>query len=1441
MKLTHESNNSASLVRIFRDIAEDKISDGRDWDRWAAFDLSKGADWEDLLESSRILIISEAGAGKTHECRARCDILSARGEPAFFLELASLAGSDVTRLLTPAQRSRLEAWQRSQSEVATFFLDSFDELKITQGSFRQALLNLQHEIQSQLDRVRVVVTARPIPFDLQLFKELIPIPEKAEVVSNAETFARIAMGEDKKDKQGFRDLKVVSAKPWRTVELLPLNDAQIADIAKKQKVRDVGAFVADLRRRNAEEFARRPQDLIEMCADWNQTKRVGSHREQVSENIRIKLMPRDDRKEPAEITSDEAFIASSQLALAMVLTRRLTIRHNAASDAIYDSVPIDPAQVLTKWTPEKRKALLERALFGFASYGRVRFHHQSVLHYLAAQRLLHLRKQGMPFRALRRLLFFERKGSQTVRPFMRATACWLAIDEPQVFEIIRDNEPGLLFDEGDPGSLTVRQKSQVVKVFVERYRDAGDRGWMAPRVQLHRIASTDIAVTVKELWSSGVGSGEVRIFLLDLIASGPIVGCEDLVAAVAFDNKADHLERVYAVDAMAALADSRLPEMCRSIATDVSIWPEDLALAAVYRLFPVHMTVAQLSSVLKRLSNRRRVADEMGWHLPRLIENSNLSPAQLVEVRDALVAIISKGLHWQKEWPELVSDRKDLCSGLARTCTLGLERDRSSEWLAASVLASRLHDRNNGREEPQNELRKLLADLAAADNERLFWIDDEFLMSFRTADAPWERLSRMLFRYGDGPVTLRVDRDLDWVKRTLADQSREHTARALMLEAALYLFRSQQGLPVAADIEPLIADSSALTGVFNTYMANTAKPSPEKKWERDEALRKEQAAKKHAQAHESWERFWHDVAARPDYVFSPEKGDGTAWDLWRAMRHDGEHGRTEGWNRPFIERHFGKETADRLRSTLCTVWRKYEPTLPSERPETERNTYLVVWQLGLAAIYAEAEDPEWARSLTADEARRAVRFGMTRLNGLPRWLDDLCREQRAAVEQVLGSELAWELSQNADQGNDDLLQAIQYSSKIAAQVFLPQLVGWLDAGRDLASANEKVPLRAARVRRVVDIILKHGTDADRAHLLAIAKDRVRRGLRRQTDGIWVATLMTLGPEHGVAALEQRIKDVPVSKESPAVEWFASLFGDRQDAVSLERPGFTSSLLLRLVRAAYIHVAISDDEHHEGTFTPGMRDDAERARNAIVSAILELKGEEGFAVKMEMADDPLCAHFKDRIIARAEEHIAQELNALPMDQAQTAAVDAHHEAAPSNNAAMFELMVDRLSDVEDFLTSDASPRELWADIRDERIMRRELARAFRDMAKEIYIVDQEAVTGDEKETDIRLKSAASSHEAVIELKIGDARWSAKNLRDTIKHQLFDKYLVPEYRRSGCLLVTVYDDRRWKHPDTGKTITLEQLATILDDEAERLQVALGGEVRLKAKILDLRPRI
>ena len=134
----------------------------------------------------------------------------------------------------------------------------------------------------------------------------------------------------------------------------------------------------------------------------------------------------------------------------------------------------------------------------------------------------------------------------------------------------------------------------------------------------------------------------------------------------------------------------------------------------------------------------------------------------------------------------------------------------------------------------------------------------------------------------------------------------------------------------------------------------------------------------------------------------------------------------------------------------------------------------------------------------------------------------------------------------------------------------------------------------------------------------------------------------------------------------------------------------------------------------------------------------------------------------------------------------------------------------------------------------------MPRELQHAANDLYTVDQEAVTADEKETDIRLRSVVSDHEAVIEMKRADGR-SARDLRKAISEQLVAKYMAPENTRSGCLLVTLAKDRQWEHPDSRAPIGPLELKSLLHGETRRVEEAMGGAVRLNVHLLDLRPRL
>ena len=371
--------------------------------------------------------------------------------------------------------------------------------------------------------------------------------------------------------------------------------------------------------------------------------------------------------------------------------------------------------------------------------------------------------------------------------------------------------------------------------------------------------------------------------------------------------------------------------------------------------------------------------------------------------------------------------------------------------------------------------------------------------------------------------------------------------------------------------------------------------------------------------------------------------------------------------------------------------------------------------------------------------------------------------------------------------------------------------------------------------------MKAGNEEDRLFLKTVAAERLSKGLSVPFASVWLPTLLRLDPPNGVKLLEDGLMNAAISKLGFGAQVFANLFDDNQMSVDLNAPGFTPGLLLQLARIAHQHVLIADDVNHDGgAHWVDERDRAERGRTSITNAVFAQTGAAGWAAKLELANDPLFAYLKDRAIAVAQEKAAEEADSIALTEAQFGALDKSGEAPPSTVEAMFALLRDRLDDLDDLLLRDESPREAWANITDEHVMRREIARELRNAARSTYTVDQESVTADEKETDIRLRSNSSNQIGTIELKLGDRR-SGTDLFNTIKDQLVTKYMAAEECRSGCLLVTIARERKWDHPKTGKEIDFDELMTVLNDEAEQLSKDLGGEIKLMVKGLNLLPRL
>ncbi|MCH4267850.1 MAG: hypothetical protein LKF80_05555 [Brevundimonas sp.] len=1429
-----------AIERTFKDIPEQQPLDIEQAALMRDLGYDGGSTWDDLLKSPRVLIVSEAGAGKTHECRAQQRAKWNAGEPAFYLELAVLAQSSVRDMLGPEEEARFDSWLTSQSDVATFFLDSIDELKLTLGSFETALKKLAKALGGQLGRARIVVTSRPIPIDQEIMRATLPIPKLPEPDATSEEFADVAMGNDRTPKETPPD------RDWRNVALMPLSDKQMKQMAEHERVTDPDALLAEIRRRNAEEFARRPQDLIELCADWREHKHIRTHRDQVASNISVKLLPRKDNKEATPLSHQDAFEGASRLALAATFTRKLTLRHSAEADrhGPDDEKPLDPAAILPDWPADKRTTLLERSLFGFASYGRVRFHHRSVIEYLAAQRLKYLREQGMPFKALRRMLFTQTlQGATVVRPSMVPVAAWVALDDPMIFSELLKHEPSVLLNHGDPESLTSDQRKQALRAYVGHYGSGGWRGMRVPPIQVTRFAGPDLGTEINELWDAGIENEEVRDLLLDLISTGRNAECADIAHAVTYNTDLPINERLDGLDAMIGLADARLDQLCGSLADEPARWPDRLSRWAVVRLFPKYLSGDQLSKILSRVSESKRAVGEISYTLPRIIERSELTDTVLEDLRRLLTSLIEDGLTWdEQKWPHLSAKRHFLVAPLAAVCVRLFEREvRSDELLRSAVIAFRLTERDAVSRDSRKSLQEIFKDGSSDLRRALFLADDSFAESMLPEPDAFKRYYRVGSH--DGTIVPSTDSDAAWLTALLSDGNRSDGERAMVLEA---LVRMRGETPWEEHLALLRTQVDDLPDLV-TKLDDLAKPrkqsSQMEKWEKDDAKRKKQQERRGAKARASWIAFWREIGTNPNSVFADDKSETTSWNLWRAMERSGDDSRNSGWNRRFVERHFGKEVADRIRQAFMKFWRGDNPTLRSERPADEKNTYLTRWQLGLAAIHAEAEDPTWVSKLTVDEARLALRYVPMQLSGFPGWLDELAFSHPQAVDDILGNELTDELSEPPTRYSSTL-QNVRSASPELAALFVPRLQSWLAAAPWRNEPHDEQAAYQDRLNRVLSILTRQEDSTVTAAVRALAESELSASPNGPLSRVWLPTLMRLDPQAGVDAFAELLEPLEPEKFGEGVSWFSSLFGrHHHDAgVPLTTSGFTPELLLRLTRLAYHHVARAQDmERREGSYTPNTRDDAEHARDAVLGALLATEGQAGWDAKLAMAEDPVFAHFKDRIAAIARQRAAEEADAVAFSDDQVLALEKYRELAPATRNDMFALMTDRLDDLDDLLKQDESPRAAWALIEDEAIMRQNIALQLRQSANGRYKINQEAVTADGKETDIRMASVVSDQEAVIELKVGEKQRSGAELRAGIKDQLVTKYMAPEGRRAGCFMVTSKGNRTWEHPDTGAKLDLAGMIAMLNEECARLEVQMAGAIRLTARGLYLSPRI
>ena len=1402
--------------------------------------LGKGIGWAQLLESQRILLIAEAGAGKTHECKAQAKLLFEAGEAAFFLRLEEMAASGVRLCLYGEQQKRFDGWRASASQMGYFFLDSIDELQLAHADFRDALERLGHDLEGGWGRVTIVVTSRPVDIDRKAFAELLPVPKAVTDGGHEEEFVRMAVEGSVADDKSRPPL-------FREVCLLALSDEEIIEFAGGQGVVKPDELLAAIHARHAGDFARRPQDLIELCDDWRDHHQIRAHFEQIKSHIRARLIARADRQEKADLTLDKARVGAQRLALAAILSRRLTIRHSAGADVEGSGdVPLIPIEVLSDWTATEIVTLLERPIFAEGGYGRVRFHHRSVLEFLAASQINDMIESGALAVSAAKRMLFSLSDTQALlpKPSIRPVAGWLALLRQDIFDAVLAVEPSTLLIHGDPESLSDVQCSRALQAFIARHGAGQWRSLDVPDLQLDRLARKPLQNVILTAWSSGIENPEVREILIKLVALGRYAQCADLVVAIAGDAKAGDRERFDSLYALIELGDYRVDALLESAASLAPGWNARIARWITTNFYPEHVNEDQLVGLLAHVQTGHRRDDYFASSMARVIEQADLDLGRLEALLPGVLAL-TRSLVVVVAADNALGDRKGRLQAsyiLRALCARLLERGSNvPDLIEAAVLAYRAAGHSSLDDERKRQLAKLLNAEPLERRHLVFEADYDCTARLEPRREPQSMVGRVLFQ---GPIQYSQDKDQSWILNALADAGADSKRRAVLLRMIVSLAPADGDESSLDLVRAAIADSPTLTNQLAEQLKARV-PTPELLQMLEQQRKREERHRlKQANDKSDWTAFWTEVAKRPALALAPGRVDATIWNLWKVLRKKSGSTDEGRWDRAFLEQCFSANVADALRRSLMTYWRGMKPTLRGERQAAEKNTYRVVWSIGLMGLYAEAEDPRWTKTLSNGDAELAVRYALLELNGLPDWLATLADAYSPIVERVIGGELEDELNAQAgDAGwHSMLLQSLRYGRQEIARVLQTRLTTWL-AGAGMALTRKPHSSSAeAKLDQVIRVLLIHGDSMTRRWVQELATRQVTAAGHGPWLFFWLPVLFHLNLARGTALLLHILDKLPVETKGIAVKTIGCLFNERRVEGKADwSKALPPCTLLRLTRAVHRHVRTAKDSQHEDAYSPDSRDNAEDGRRYVFDALIQATGAQAFQTKLELASDPMFAHARDHIAALAHERLAEETDASVTTMAELARLFHGRELAPVTSTDMAHLLSDRLDDLQSLMLQDTAPRAAWAMVTDENSLRPAIARELDLMSKGAYTVDQESVTVDGKETDIKFR-ALSSYQATIELKIGEKPRSGKELRDTIEDQLVNKYMAASNARSGCLVVTVADaKKRWQHPDTGVLMDRHQLQQMLIEAAQLAQQRLGGDARVMARVLDLTPRL
>lgn len=1385
-----------------------------------------------LLDELRVVILSEGGSGKTEEIQEAARRLRREGKAAFFMRLEHVA-HDFDSAFVEGDLAEFERWLAS-TDPGWLLLDSVDESRLRSAQdFELAIRKVAARLSKAKQRTHLLITGRTAAWrpksDLDLCNSLFPVAN--EVTAGVE---------DAEGGQTTQRSKPDTS-PFKIVALQDLSPDQIKLFASAKGIEDTTEFLGDIDRADAWSFTARPQDLIEVTEYWLDKGRIGSRLELMQNSVKRRLQETsEERIEARSLSDDEALEGAMMIAGGQMLTQIQNIRVPDAGKGVQG---LDARDVFKGRHTSDLGALLQRPLFDQDIYSTVRFHHRSVKEYLAAQWFLKLLRQEVSRRKVEELFFREQYGLEVVVPSMRPLLPWMAMGDSRILEKVRRLAPEIVFEGGDPVQLPVDVRRAILEQVCKQLASGGSRRSMADFAAIQRFAAPDLIDTVRRLAKSYADNEDIASFLMRMVWQGRLTEALPEVISVARSPTAGQYARIAAFRAVAELGTPKdmasiregfakesggLNRKCMADLVSHIAKPDAQSLAWILECIPRLVEYDQyegtgLSEQLSEFFERADISVVAAALVPL---HSLLAKPPVIE---RSYCEISKRYQWLRQ-----------CAGVA---VRRLIKARDAAALKRSSL-SVLHvlPIDGHFNVSAFDVKKLgLGELVRGRPTlkwALFWHviaqerKSKQKRGERVVDA-WRVLALQTYLHFESHD---FDRAVEAItERPLADDKEV----ALSLAYRIYVHSDSQSERLATLKAAVAADKqlkSRLDGMLKP-------PKKDAAWRRIETQNARWTRKAEAQrAREEQSRlaapaiFEANLDALRDPGFKKTSAVST-WQshLYYRMR-ELEGNKDSRWSNGDwrgLEREFGAKTPRAFRDGMVRFWRRHAPKLFSEG--AAQNSTPLADLFGLAGLTIEAaEEPTLPWKLTPAEAAVAFRYAMRELNGFPPWFAALSSAHPDVVKSMALAEVTFELQGDSESAPS---QYIIYD--------LSRVGDWLwdsIAPDILKLLRSQPPKGIERLQHMVDIVL--ASNLSDAALAALAAEKVAAGGDPRQLALWAAVWTGVDPDAAVDAVESHLAALDEAKKRTVftMTYVTYLLGG-QHMESRARKAFrTPAVLRRLYILVHEHVRFSDDVEraNKGVYSPGLRDNAQDARERLVNILGEIPGRDAYLALKEIAERHPAPNARPwfTLRARTKAEVDSERPVWTAPQVSQFAVE--YERTPANHRELFDLAVLRLLDYKHHLEdSNDSTASVVIMAERETVLRNQIGAWCNDRSRGRYLIPQELELPDAKRPDLWWTTTAFNGPVPTELKIAD-NWPGPKLFERLENQLAGDYLRDDASVRGIyLLVWRGLQKRWQLPNK-KWVDFDGLVKALQDHWASVTHAHTRVEEIKVIGIDLTKR-